>query len=121
KTGTLTMIQGWNTRTISFERGRISYVAAGGRLPNISDLLVRNGRVSRNTVDQRRRQMSDADLVRALQREGQINEQDLQQCQDQLLESSIYTLFLCRNCYFVFKAHELIKEGGVPVSVDATH
>ena len=63
KTGTLTMIQGWNTRTISFERGRIAYVAAGSRLPNISDLLVRNGRISRNVVEQRRRQMSDADLV----------------------------------------------------------
>ena len=36
KTGTLTMIQGWNGRTISFERGRISYVAAGSRLPTIS-------------------------------------------------------------------------------------
>ena len=33
KTGTLAMIQGWNTRTITFEKGRISYVAAGSRLP----------------------------------------------------------------------------------------
>jgi hypothetical protein len=121
KTGTLTMIQGWNTRTISFERGRISYVAAGSRLPNISDLLVRNGRVSRNVVEQRRRQMSDVDLVNVLYRDGQINDQDLQQCQDQLLESSIYTLFLWRNCYFTFKSGQIIKDGGVPVKVDATH
>lgn len=121
KTGTLTMIQGWNTRTISFERGRISYVAAGSRLPNISDLLVRNGRVSRNVVEQGRRTLSDADLVKELLRHGQISEADLQQCQDQLLESSIYTLFLWRNCYFTFKSGVLIKEGGVPVSVDATH
>lgn len=121
KTGTLTMIQGWNTRTISFERGRISYVAAGSRLPNISDLLVRNGRISRGEVEQRRQGMSDADLVRSLLREGKITEQDLQQCQDQLLESSIYTLFLWRNCYFTFKSGEVVREGGVPVSVDATH
>ena len=59
--------------------------------------------------------------MRALQREGQINDSDLQQCQYQLLESSIYTLFLWRNCYFTFKSGELVKEGGVPVSVDATH
>ena len=52
KTGTLAMIQGWNTRTISFERGRISYVAAGSRLPTMPDLLLRNGIVDRATLEQ---------------------------------------------------------------------
>jgi hypothetical protein len=121
KTGTLAMIQGWNTRTITFEKGRISYVAAGSRLPTISELLVRNGRVRREVIDQRARNISDAELVGALLREGQISHADIQRCQDQLLEISIYTLFLWRNCYFTFRANQLDKEGGVAVSVDSTH
>jgi hypothetical protein len=121
KTGTLAMIQGWNTRTITFERGRISYVAAGSRLPTIGELLVRNGRVGREIADQRGRGMSDAEFVAALLREGLINTNDIQRCQDQLLEASIYTLFLWRNCYFTFRANQLVKEGGVAVSVDSTH
>jgi len=121
KTGTLAMIQGWNTRTITFERGRISYVAAGSRLPTIAELLVRNGRVRRDVVDGRGHGMSDAELVGALLKEGQITTSDIQRCQDQLLEASIYTLFLWRNCYFTFRANELVKEGGVAVSVDSTH
>src|SRR4051812_34169862 len=51
KTGTLTLIQGWNTRTISFEQGRITYVAAGARLPSMFDLLVRTGRVQRTQLE----------------------------------------------------------------------
>jgi hypothetical protein len=121
KTGTLAMIQGWNTRTITFEKGRISYVAAGSRLPTIPELLVRNGRVRREIVDQYGRGKSDPELVGALLREGLINSADIQRCQDQLLEASIYTLFLWRNCVFTFRANELVKEGGVAVSVDSTH
>ena len=121
KTGTLAMIQGWNTRTISFERGRISYVAAGSRLPSIPELLVRNGRVRRELVDQLTRTGADDNLVAQLLKDGQISDSDLQRCQDQLLETSIYTLFLWRNCYFTFRASELVKEGGVAVSVDSTH
>ncbi|MEX2314755.1 MAG: DUF4388 domain-containing protein, partial [Thermomicrobiales bacterium] len=121
KTGTLAMIQGWNTRTITFERGRISYVAAGSRIPTIAELLVRNGRVRREVVDQRGRGISDAELVGLLLKEGQISTTDIQRCQDQLLETSIYTLFLWRNCVFTFRANELVKEGGVAVSVDSMH
>jgi hypothetical protein len=121
KTGTLTMIQGWNTRTISFEHGRISYVAAGSRLPTIGELLVRNGRVRREIIEHRGRGLSDAALAQGLLRDELISAADLQRCQEQLLETSIYTLFLWRNCYFTFRAGELVKEGGVAVTVDATH
>src|SRR5699024_1286296 len=63
----------------------------------------------------------DAELVGSLLREKLITPSDIQRCQEQLLEMSIYTLFLWRNCYFTFRANELVKEGGVAVSVDATH
>lgn len=122
KTGTLAMIQGWNTRTISFERGRISYVAAGSRLPTMPDLLMRNGIVDRATLERAvDSSYTDAEIVSLLQKQGTITPDDVQHCQDQLLEISIYTLFLWRNCYFTFKAGELIKEGGVAVNIDSTH
>lgn len=123
KTGTLTMIQGWNSRTITFENGRITYVAAGSRLPNISDLLIRNGRIERNYVERLRVSgASDPNIVKLLLEAGKINQDDLRQCQDQLLEISIYTLFLWRNCYYTFKAGEVAKEGGVAVTTpDSTH
>jgi hypothetical protein len=121
KTGTLAMIQGWNTRTITFERGRISYVAAGSHLPSVGELLARNGRITRELLEERGRNLQDSVLVRELLEDGQITQADLQRCQEQLLETSIYTLFLWRNCQFAFKAGEIVKEGGVAVSVDSTH
>ena len=121
KTGTLTMIQGWNARTITFEKGRISYVAAGSRLPSLTELLVRNGRVPRDDIEKRRRSRTDADIVQDLLRERVIASADVQRCQDQLLESSIYTLFLWRNCRFAFRAGDVVREGGVAVAVDSMH
>src|SRR5437868_2520365 len=46
KTGTLTLIQGWNTRTICYENGRITYIAAATRLPTVVELLLQTGRVT---------------------------------------------------------------------------
>jgi hypothetical protein len=122
KTGTLTMIQGWNSRTISFERGRISYVAAGSRLPTIPDLLIRNSLVDRDTLQYAiNESYGNMEVITYLLQQKIISNTDIQHCQDQLLEISIYTLFLWRNCYFTFQAGELVKEGGVPVNVDSTH
>src|SRR4051794_13802733 len=46
KTGTLTLIQGWNTRTICYEQGRITYIAAATRLPTAVELLLGNGKLT---------------------------------------------------------------------------
>ncbi len=122
KTGTLTMIQGWNSRTISFNRGSISYVAAGSRLPTIPDLLLRNAIVDFETMEEAaHRASTDAGIVKLLLDHEIITRDDIRQCEDQLLEISIYTLFLWRNCLFTFKEGELVTEGGVPVNVDSTH
>lgn len=121
KTGILALIQGWNTRTITFEEGRISYVAAGSRLPTMVELLARMGRVRREQVEVLRRRglRTDEAIVQHLHRGGAITDADLQACEEQLLEITIYTLFLWRNCYFTFKAGETLREGGVPVSIDS--
>src|SRR5688572_32061761 len=52
KTGTLTLIQGWNTRTICYEQGRITYIAAATRLPNVVDLLLQAGRLTARQLEE---------------------------------------------------------------------
>lgn len=121
KTGTLTLIQGWNTRTITFEHGTITYVAAGSRLPSIPDLLIRAGKITPDDLARLREQgvQGEAALVQQLLASGKITASDIKGCQEQLLEIAIYTLFLWRNCVFTFKAGQNVYEGGVPVSVDS--
>lgn len=121
KTGTVTLIQGWNTRTITFEDGRISYVAAGSRLPTIPDLLLRNDKLRREHLQTLRERglRSEEAIISHLRATGAVSEADLRACEEQQLEISIYTLFLWRNCYFTFKAGEVVREGGVRVDVDS--
>jgi hypothetical protein len=121
KTGTLTLIQGWNTRTISFRHGRICYIAAGTRLPTILDLLVRSGLVSRKRLSDlaRRGMKSEPEIVHHLVAEKIITVDDVQRCVERQLESTIYSLFLWRSCAFTYKAGELALESGVPVDLDS--
>lgn len=123
KTGTLALIQGWNTRTISFRQGRICYIAAGTRLPTILELLVRGGHVTRAQLAAVARQgvMSEEEVVPALVDAGAVSQQDVQRSLEQQLESTIYSLFLWRNCIFTFTAGDLTLEGGVPVDLDSEH
>ncbi|MBO9358576.1 MAG: DUF4388 domain-containing protein [Thermomicrobium sp.] len=120
KTGTLTLIQGWNTRTITFERGRITYVAAGSRLPTLIELLVRAGRLSGRELEQLQAEHPDEEsLLTHLLERGRIVPEDIERCREQQLEVAIYTLFLWRNCRFTFRAGECLYEDGIPVSVDS--
>ena len=124
KTGTLTLIQGWNTRTITFEQGRIVYVAAGARLPGMFDLLIRTGRLQRYQVDgfrSRRPGRTDEELLTELVQRKLLSKQDLDRCNELLLESAVYTLFLWRNCEFTFQAGEVVLDGGIAVTVDGNH
>lgn len=123
KTGTLTLIQGWNTRTISFRQGRICYIAAGTRLPTVLDLLLRSGRVSRARLAEaaRRGLTSEQDVVRYLVAQRAVTTEDVQKCIERQLESTIYSLFLWRSCTFTYKAGELVLEGGVPIDLDSEH
>jgi hypothetical protein len=121
KTGTVTLIQGWNSRTITFEDGRVSYVAAGSRLPTMVELLHRLGKVDREQIETLRASgaRNEAEMIQQLSAAAIITAEDLRTCREQLLEMSIYTLFLWRNCYFTFKAGDVVREGGVAVEVDS--
>jgi len=122
KTGTLTLIQGWNTRTITFERGRITYVAAGSRLPMLSELLVRAGAIrAEELASLAAEEPDEARLLERLVKERRIEPEDIERCREQQLEIAIYTLFLWRNCRFTFRAGECRYEDGIPISVDSMH
>lgn len=208
KTGTLTLIQGWNTRTICYEQGRITYIAAATRLPSVVELLLQagsltsqqlekalgphwkkllnvydpaehdldepadasaairngNGKVSHNgngrshnghrshaqTTDSLSSHgdgftdpyLNDPDGIEAfvppgysngngqgptsavepshlLLRHRLITHEQLAWCEEQMMEDTIYTLFLWRNCRFTFQGDLLVKADGIPVTVSA--
>jgi hypothetical protein len=124
KTGTLTLIEGWNTRTISFEKGRICYVAAGNKLPGLFEMLTRIGRLTRHQVEAfraRRPGRSEEAMAQELVERKLLSREDVERCNELLLETAIYTLFLWRNCAFTFRANEVVREGGVAVTVDGNH
>jgi hypothetical protein len=123
KTGTLTLIQGWNTRTISFRQGRICYIAAGTRLPTVLDLLARSGHVSRARLAEiaRKGVTDESEVVHHLVAERVVSAEDVQRCVERQLESTIYSLFLWRSCTFTYRAGELELENGVPVDLDSQH
>ncbi len=124
KSGTLTLHQGWNSRSIIFEQGRITYVASGSKLPGQFDLLVRTGRLTRQQVElfrQRRPGKSEEEMIDELIKRKLIERSAIERCNEQLLESAIYTLFLWRNCAFTFIANQIDKRNGVAVSVDGNH
>ncbi|MDQ2682224.1 MAG: DUF4388 domain-containing protein, partial [Chloroflexota bacterium] len=124
KTGTLTLHQGWNSRSITFEHGRITYVASGSRLPSQFDLLVRTGRLTRHQVEtfrQRRPGKTEEEMINELIKRKLLDRAAVDKCNEQLLESAIYTLFLWRNCAFTFQANFINKVNGVAVSVDGNH
>ena len=124
KTGTLTLYQGWNSRSITFEKGRITFVASGSRLPGQFDLLVRTGRLTRHQVElfrQRRPGKSEEEMIDELIQRKLLDRAAVDRCNEQLLESAIYTLFLWRNSRFTFTANLVDKRNGVAVSVDGNH
>jgi hypothetical protein len=212
KTGTLTLIQGWNTRTICYEQGRITYIAAATRLPSVVELLIQSGRITPHRLeralgpnwkkllgvfDEAQHEAPDSEPVIAagvasaspplpaptngsvrkarqpkqagrgvpttnphledfedlehfippsdygtytgygnplnnqpapgpISDPGQIllkhrlvTPEELAWCEEQMLEETIYTLFLWRNCRFTFQGDVLVKTDGIPVSVSA--
>ena len=193
KTGTLTLIQGWNTRTICYEAGRITYIAAATKLPSVVELLIRAGSINFQQLEQalgpqwkkllnlesdenaeqpkdkvrhlngsnngngngRKSHVTDAllngkgitdpylgdledqevfvppgysngstptnapDPAQILLKHRLVTREQITWCEEQMLEETIYTLFLWRNCRFTFQGDLLVKADGIPVSVSA--
>ena len=119
QTGTLTLVQGWNSRTLTFERGRITYLAAATRLASVEELLLRAGVLLPQQVAMAVYEASTRhrDVASVLLERGLVESADLARCQDQQLEETIFSLFLWRNGRFTFKAGEVSKEGGLAIAL----
>ncbi|HEY3081181.1 MAG TPA: DUF4388 domain-containing protein [Chloroflexota bacterium] len=120
QTGTLTLSQGWNSRTLTFERGRISYIAAATRLPTVGQLLLAAGRIDRLALDAAlaAQAATGVSVDEALVATGVVDPADLRRCRDQQLEETIYSLFLWRSCRFTFTCGRVERdEGGIAVDL----
>lgn len=121
QTGTLTLSQGWNSRTITFENGRMTYIAAATKLPTIGELLVKAGKITAHqlahAIDEQ--EVTGKAIGKILLDRGWVNPADVARCQEQQLEETIYSLFLWRNCRFTFQSGVVLKQDGLPVDIAA--
>ena len=119
QTGTLTLKQGWNSRTICFERGRLTHIAAATRLPTVGELLMHAGKITEKQLHTAlfAAEQADHDITTTLLGWGWASADDLKTCHDQLLEETIYSLFLWRNCRFTFENNVLDKTNGIPIDM----
>jgi hypothetical protein len=87
-------------------------------------MLTRIGRLTRHQVETfraRRPGRSEEAMAQELVERKLLSREDVERCNELLLETAIYTLFLWRNCAFTFRANEVVREGGVAVTVDGNH
>lgn len=117
QTGTLTLSQGWNSRAITFEAGRISYITAATQLATVEELLLKAGRITQQQLMKALAESAGRGAVDVLLTNGVIDITDLRRCLEQQLEETIYSLFLWRNCQFAFQSEVLHKEEGLPVDI----
>lgn len=112
QTGVLELRQGWNRRTIHFKNGRISFISQGTNLPRLGELLIRSGKITEDQLLEtlQIQQETHDRLGNILIRFGLISKEDLRRCVDQQLEETIYSMFLWRECTFIFKHGEEDKE-----------
>ncbi|MCL6548666.1 MAG: DUF4388 domain-containing protein, partial [Alicyclobacillus sp.] len=59
QTGTLTLTQGWNSRSITFEKGRITYITAATKLATVGELLVKAGKITPQQLAQAHVEIGD--------------------------------------------------------------
>ncbi|SRR5579885_378292 len=124
QTGTLELRQGWNTRTIIFQEGRLTYISQGTRPVSIAELLIKSGHISPQQAEflaQRSRQ-SGQSFSRLLLESGLVTPDDLRICTEQQIEEAIYSLFLWRDCAFRFYCGEpekLDMENTLPVDISS--
>lgn len=121
KSGTLTLHHEQHSYSLTFEHGKITYVAATTRMHRMGELLVESGKITRDDLELAlENQAHDADplpLGQILLEMQLVQPEDLQACIDQQLEETIYKLFLLHNCRYTFKAGPLSKFGGRAVDL----
>lgn len=124
QTGALELRQGWNSRGIFFQEGRLTFISQGTRPLSLGELLVRSGQITQQQFDflaQRSRQ-SSLSFTRQLLDSGLVTPDDLRTCTEQQIEEAIYSLFLWRDCAFRFyhgEPEKLELENTLPVDISS--
>jgi hypothetical protein len=124
QTGTLELRQGWNTRMVFFQEGRLTHISQGTRPLSIGELLLKSGQLTVQQVEflsQRARQMGQS-FTRLLIDSGLVTPEDVRACVDQQIEEAIYSLFLWRDCEFRFywgEAESIDMENTLPVDISS--
>lgn len=124
QTGTLELRQGWNTRMVLFQEGRLTHISQGTRPLSIGELLLKSGQLTIQQVEflsQRARQAGQS-FTRLLLDSGLVTPEDVRACVDQQIEEAIYSLFLWRDCEFRFywgEAQSVDMENTLPVDISS--
>ncbi len=124
QTGTLELRQGWNTRGIFFQDGRLTYISQGTRPLSLGELLVKSGHLTQQQAEflaQRSRQ-TGLSFARQVIDSGLVTPDEVRACADAQMEEAIYSLFLWRDCAFRFYAGEPEKldlENTLPVDISS--
>ena len=124
QTGTLELRQGWNTRNVLFQEGRLTHISQGTRPLSIGELLLKSGQLTIQQVEflsQRARQMGQS-FTRLLVDSRMVTQEDVRACVDQQIEEAIYSLFLWRDCEFRFywgEAESVDMENTLPVDISS--
>jgi hypothetical protein len=122
--GTLSLAQGWNGRTILFDQGRIVFVASVTPIPDTAALMVAAGRLDPQiaTAARKEAERSKRRLEDVLASARLATEDDLKRCYNQQLEELLYTFFLWRECWFTFRSDEQTTvEEGITVELSTEH
>ena len=107
KTGCLAVADRQNFGYIYFDHGRISYASIVNRRDRIGDLLVRNGRLTREALDaaiERQHQSRSQKLGEILVQMGAVSREDLQEYMRVQIEEAVYYLFTWTQGTFNFEA-----------------
>jgi hypothetical protein len=124
QTGILELSQGWNTRGIFFQEGRLTYISQATRPLSLGELLVKSGQITQQQFDflaQRSRQ-TGLSFTRLLLDSGLVTQEDLRVVTEQQIEEAIYSLFLWRDCAFRFyygEPEKLDLENTLPVDISS--
>ena len=107
KTGCLSIVDRSNIAHVYFEKGRICYASIVNRRDRLGDILVKNGKISQEQLDQGiQRQMRERDkrLGELLIASGALSQADLEHYMRMQIQEAVYFLFTWTRGTFNFEA-----------------
>jgi len=107
KTGCLSIVDRNNVAHVYFERGRITYASIVNRRDRLGDILVKNGKIAQEQLDDAiSRQTRDRDkrLGELLIEQGALSKDDLEHYMRMQIQEAVYFLFTWTRGTFNFEA-----------------